>query len=173
MGLIDQILVQGTDSRLYEALVRKGGFTGEVSGGINYPLGGMFDVNGPTLWMVSLFHDRDRTADQVLAAFDAQVEALRTTPVDQATLDLAKVKMRSSLYGEIEAFSGMGLANLLACFALFDDDPALVNRLEDEFAKVTPALIRSTAEQYLRRTNRTVLTVEPKAEGPAAAGEQR
>jgi predicted Zn-dependent peptidase len=50
---------------------------------------------------------------------------------------------------------------------------AIVNRLEDEFAKVTPALIQKTAEQYLRRTNRTVLTVEPKPEGPAAAGEKR
>ena len=173
MGLIDQILLQGNDSRLYDALVRKGGFTGAVEGGINYPLGGMFDINGPTLWMVSLFHDRDKTTDQVLAAFDAQVEALRTTPVDQATLDLAKVKMRSSLYGDVEAFSGFGLANLLASFALFDDDPALVNRLEDEFAKVTPALIQKTAEQYLRRTNRTVLTVDPKPESPTATGEKR
>jgi predicted Zn-dependent peptidase len=67
----------------------------------------------------------------------------------------------------------MGLANLLACFALFDDDPALVNRLEDEFAKVTPALVQRTADQYLRRTNRTVLTVEPKPESPAAAGDVR
>jgi predicted Zn-dependent peptidase len=173
MGLIDQILLQGDDSRLYQALVRKGGYTGEVEGGINYPLGTMFDVNGPTLWMSSLFHDRGRSADDILEAFDTEIEGVRTTPVDQATLDLAKVKMRSRLYGQIEQFSGMGLANLLACFALFDDDPALVNRLEDEFAKVTPALVQRTADQYLRRTNRTVLTVEPKPESPAAAGDVR
>jgi predicted Zn-dependent peptidase len=173
MGLIDQILLQGDDSRLHEALVRKGGHTGGISGGINFPLGSMFDINGPTLWMSSLFHDRGRSADEILTAFDAEIEALRTTPVDQATLDLAKVKMRSRLYGQIEQFSGMGLANLLACFALFDDDPGLVNRLEDEFDKVTPALIQRTADQYLRRTNRTVLTVEPKPETSAPAGEMR
>ena len=170
MGLIDQILLQGRDSRLYEALVRKAGYTDAISGGINYPLGNMFDINGPTLWMSSLFHDRGKSADEILKAFDAEVESLRTTPVDQATLDLARVKMRSRLYGQIEQFSGMGLANLLACFALFDDDPTLVNRLEDEFAKITPEQIRRTAEQYLRRANRTVLTVEPKPEAPAASG---
>jgi predicted Zn-dependent peptidase len=173
MGLIDQILLQGNDSRLYQALVRKGGYTGDIEGGINYPLGSMFDLNGPTLWMSWLFHDRNRSADEILKAFDAEIETLRTTPVDQATLDLAKVKMRSTLYGEIEAFSGFGLANLLASFALFDDDPTLVNRLEDEFARVTPALIQRTADQYLRRANRTVLTVEPKPEAPAARGENQ
>ena len=123
--------------------------------------------------MSSLFHDRGRSADEILKAFDAEVESLRTTPVDQQTLDLAKVKMRSRLYGQIEMFSGYGLANLLACFALFDDDPTLVNRLEDEFAKVTPAQIQRTAEQYLARANRTILTVEPKPEAPAAGGETR
>jgi zinc protease len=34
-----------------------------------------------------------------------------------------------------------------------------VNRLEAEFAKVTPELIQRTAQEYLRPTNRTVLTV--------------
>jgi predicted Zn-dependent peptidase len=68
--------------------------------------------------------------------------------------------------------SGMGLANLLASFALFDDDPALVNRLEDEFAKITPAQIQKTADQFLRPTNRTILVVEPKPESAAGAGDR-
>ena len=33
MGLIDQLLVQGADSRLYQSLVQKRGLTGSVSGG--------------------------------------------------------------------------------------------------------------------------------------------
>ena len=49
MGLIDQIMVQGQDSRLYQALVQQKGYTGNVSGGINIGLGNMFDYNGPML----------------------------------------------------------------------------------------------------------------------------
>ncbi|HNJ72291.1 MAG TPA: pitrilysin family protein, partial [bacterium] len=45
MGLLDQILVQGEDSKLHQALVQKKGYTGQVSGGINY-LGNMFNYNG-------------------------------------------------------------------------------------------------------------------------------
>jgi zinc protease len=35
MGLLDQMLVQGDDSLLYQELVKKHGFTGDVSGAIN------------------------------------------------------------------------------------------------------------------------------------------
>jgi predicted Zn-dependent peptidase len=44
---------------------------------------------------------------------------------------------------------------------LFDDDPGRINQLEAEFAKVTPALIKKTAEEYLRPGNRTVYVVKP------------
>src|SRR4051812_11803968 len=39
MGLIDQILLQGDDSRLYRKLVQQEGIAGELSGGINGDLG--------------------------------------------------------------------------------------------------------------------------------------
>ena len=39
----------------------------------------------------------------------------------------------------------------------------LVNRLEGEFAKVTPALLLQTAQEYLRPTNRTIETIVPGA----------
>jgi predicted Zn-dependent peptidase len=53
--------------------------------------------------------------------------------------------------------------NLLACFALFDNDPSRINTLETEFKKVTPELIRRTAQTYLTPTNRTILIIDPKA----------
>jgi predicted Zn-dependent peptidase len=43
MGLIDQVLVQGKDSRLYRSLVQDKGLTGDVQGGINL-LGNMFNI---------------------------------------------------------------------------------------------------------------------------------
>jgi len=165
MGLIDQLLVQGEDSRLHQALVQRRGLTGSVSGGINPLLGSMFDVNGPTLWMVWLIHDAERSADEIVGAIDEEIARLQETPIAREELDLALVKRRSRLYADYEQFVGFGRANLLACLALFDDDPAKINRLEDEFRKVTPALIQKTAREYLRRTNRTILTVTAKTKG--------
>ena len=59
-------------------------------------------------------------------------------------------------------------SDLLASFALFDDNPARINSLEEQFRKVTPELIQKTAQEYLRPTNRTIVVVEP---APKAAAE--
>jgi zinc protease len=163
MGLIDQLLVQGQDSRLYQALVQKRGLTGAVSGGTNADLGNMFDIKGPTLWAVSLIHDSDKPADEIVKAIDEEITRMQTEPVMREELDLALVKRRSRLYSDYESVFGFGRANILASFALFDDDPGKINRLEDEFRKVTPEQILKTAKEYLRPTNRTILTMTPKA----------
>jgi len=92
---------------------------------------------------------------------EEEIERLRTAPVEPETLERARIKMRSELYENIEQLVGFGRADLLASFALLDDDPVRINRLESEFEKVTPELILRTAREYLRPTNRTVLTVEP------------
>lgn len=160
MGLIDQLLVQGSDSKLYQKLVQEKGYTGGVSGGINY-LGNMFNYNGPMLWMADLIHDANVPADSILKQVDRSVAELDN--VTQEDLDMAIVKIRSSLYDNLGGVFGVGRADLLACFALFDDDPARINKLEAEFKKVTPDVIKKTASEYLRATNRTILIVEPKA----------
>jgi predicted Zn-dependent peptidase len=162
MGVIDQMLLQGKDSRLYQALVQRGGLTGDVGGGINL-LGNMYDYEGPMLWMASLIHDKDVSADSILGVMDAVIDSLRTTPVDKATLDRALVKMRSGLYDTLGGMYGFGRADLLASFALFDGDPARINQIEGHLRAVTPELIQKTAREYLRTTNRTVLLVEPGA----------
>jgi zinc protease len=162
MGLIDQMLVQGQDSKLSLALVQEKGYTGSVSGGINY-LGNMFNYSGPMVWMADLIYDATVSPDSILAQVDKAVGELEKNTT-QEDVDLAIVKMRSKLYDDLGGFFGIGRADMLASFALFDDDPARLNTLEDEFKKVTPDLIKKTAKEYLRSTNRTILIIDPKAE---------
>jgi zinc protease len=167
-GLLDQLLAQGRDSRFYQEMVQKRGLTGSVDAGINFGLGSMYDYQGPMLYEVMAFHDADKSPDAMIAGFEASIESLRSTPVDRATLDRALVKLRSALYAEMEQFAGFGRANLLASFALFDDDPDRINRLEQGFAQVTPELLQRTAQEYLRPTNRTIVFIVPAAK--AAVG---
>jgi zinc protease len=169
-GILDQILAQGNDSWLYDELVRKKGLTGELAAGINWGLGNMYDYNGPMLWIVQYFHDSDKPADSLIAATDRVIARAQSQLVDKATFDRALVKIRSDLYANLEQFGGFGRANLLASFALFDDDPMRINRLESEFAKVTPALLQRTAREYLRKTNRTIYTIKPGAKADATSG---
>ncbi len=168
MGLIDQMLVKGQDSRLYRKLVAEMGIAGEVGGGINFPLGNMFNYQGPMLWSFNFTHDANRSRDEIKAAVDSVIEDLRTKPVSAEELARARTKMRSSLYSTIDGTGRIGLIDLLAVYALFDNDPNKVNQIEDGFAKVTPALIQKTAQEYLRSTNRSIYAIDPGA-APAAA----
>jgi predicted Zn-dependent peptidase len=168
MGLIDQMLVQGDDSRLYRKLVQETGIAGEVGGGINADLGNMFNYRGPMLWSFSFTHDPSHSQAEITKAVDSVIEDLRTKPVTQAELDRARTKLRSDLYGEIDGSGRVGLVDLLAVYALFDNDPGAVNRIEQGFAKVTPALIQKTAQEYLRSTNRSIYVIEPGAASGAA-----
>ncbi|MBI2797473.1 MAG: insulinase family protein [Gemmatimonadetes bacterium] len=169
-GLLDQVLAQGRDSRLYDAVVRQRALTGSVGAGINQGLGNQFNYAGPMLYIVSAFHDARTNPDTLISAIEREVARLRTEPVDQATLDRALTKWRSSFYSYLEGLSGFGRADLLASLALFDDNPARVNEIEAGFAKVTPELIRKTAEEWLRPGNRTILTVVPAPPKPATGG---
>ena len=159
MGLLNQILIQGDNALLQRKLVDELGYTSNVSGGINY-LGNMFNYNGPMQIMFNFTYDNETSKEQVVDAVDEVLVKLREG-VTQEMLDNALVKMRSQLYDDLGGTFGLGRADLLATFALFDDKPSRINNLEEEFKKVTPEIMNRTVSEYLRDTNRTILTVNP------------
>ena len=159
MGLLDQILVQGDNSLLVQKLENEKGYSSDVNGGINY-LGNMFNYQGPMLWMYDLTYDTETSEDDILQAVEEVMAGLKQQ-LDQKMLDLAIVKIRSQLYDELGGTFGLGRADLLCSFALFDDDPARINTLEEEFRKIDLATVQRTIDQYLRPTNRTILTTNP------------
>jgi zinc protease len=162
MGLVDQVLLQGDDAWLTRKLAKEKGYTANVGGGINL-LGNMFNYNGPMLWTASLIHDANVSDDEILKSVDEVIDRLRDQPVDQKTLDRAVVKARSDLYDTLGGLYGFGRADLLAAFALFDDDPKEINTLEERFRAVTVEQLQATAREYLVPTARTVLKLEPGA----------
>lgn len=159
MGLLDQILLQGDNSMLAQKLEKEKGYTSNVSGGINY-LGNMFNYKGPMLWMYDLTYDKETSREEILTAI-ADVTNDIKGKVSQDMIDKAMVKIRSQLYDDIGGTFGLGRADLLCSFALFDDRPERINELEDEFKKITPEIMNKTIDGYLVDTNRTILTVNP------------
>ena len=169
-SLLDTILLQGEDSRLWQKLVKERGYSGGVGGGINL-LGNEFTYDGPMLWMVSLVHDPGAAPDAIIADVDAELARIQAEPPSQEELARAMTKLRASLYDLAGSSTRFGLVDLLASFALFDDDPARINRLEESFRAVKPELISEVARTYLTPQRRTVQVVQPgRAQPPAAGG---
>ena len=166
-GLLDQILLQGEDSALWQKLVQERGYSGEVGGGINM-LGNMFNYDGPMLWTVYLIHDPAVAPDTILKDVSAEIARLKKAPPIQAELDRALTKIRADLYDLAGSSSRFGLVDLVAAFALFDDDPTLINRIESEFRKIEPEMISDVARRYLNDKQRSILIVEP-GKQPAGA----
>lgn len=164
MGVLDQILAQGDDSRLHRALVVEGGFASGLVAGLGW--GDLYDQNGPTLWTVGLIHDPETKPDDILAAAEKALAPVLAGPLPGEEIERARVKLRAQLYGLVDSGTRSGLASLLGSLALYDDDPGRINRLEDELAAVTPELVHKTAVDVLKTSNRSVLTVTPAAKEP-------
>ncbi|HEY7743530.1 MAG TPA: hypothetical protein VIA19_10840, partial [Burkholderiales bacterium] len=142
-----------------------------VAGGINL-LGNAFNYKGPMLWTAYLVHDPQHSAEEIVADIDATLTRLQSEPVAPDDFERALTKFRSELYDVLGSPTRTDLTDLLACLALFDDDPKRINNLEAGFRAVTPALIQKTAREYLVPSNRTVYTVLPGKAGEPAGGGQ-
>jgi predicted Zn-dependent peptidase len=84
------------------------------------------------------------------------------------------VKWRSDYYATLEGGRGgylpkYGLMHLLACFALFDGEPQLVNSILDGFLAVKPEEVQNGAQKYLRRENRAIVFRKPETAAKEAA----
>jgi zinc protease len=168
-SLLDTILLQGEDSRLWQKLVQQRGYSSSVGGGVNL-LGNEFTYDGPMLWMLYLVHDPGASPDAIIADIDAEIARIAAEPPSREELDRALTKLRATLYSLAGSSTRFGLVDLLACFALFDDDPARINRLEADFRAVPPALISEVARTYLPPSRRTIQLVEPGGAAKPAAG---
>lgn len=163
MQVIDALLIHGDDSRLHQKMVQEKGFASGVPGGVNWPLGNAYNYNGPMIWSAFLVHDEEHAPETITAELDAIVADLQTNLISDEEFERAMTKIRSYLYDTAGDGNRIGLVDLLAVFALFDDDPSRINRLESEFDLVTRELIRETAKEYLRPTNRSVIVLKPGA----------
>ncbi|WP_332732134.1 M16 family metallopeptidase [Flavihumibacter sp.] len=160
MGLIDQMLVKGKDSRLYQLLVEQKKYTDRVNGGINY-LGNMFTHNGPMLWMTHMVYDPSVHKDSLIATIEQAIGSIQRE-INDSMLEQAKWGVMESFKQMREERNGLAVSDMLACFALFDDDPAQYNYIESSFNKVDASMIRQTLTNWLKPSNRTVLVLSPK-----------
>ncbi|MAK63982.1 MAG: peptidase M16 [Maricaulis sp.] len=160
MMLLDMILISGDDARMQRVAANEG-YGNRVSGGIN-ALGNAYNYNGPMLWEYNIVHPTSFDTEDVLQRLDGEVARLREDLVSPEEIDRARSKRLVEFYLSIDDPSTRdGIVELLASFALFDDDPTRINRIEEGIEQVTPELIRETARTYLRPEQRSLVVAIP------------
>jgi predicted Zn-dependent peptidase len=171
-AMLDQALHGGRAGRVYRRLVLEKQIAVDVDGGIHFPVGDIFDYNGPTLMVTRIFHKQEKSAEETLAEYQKVLDEVKEKGIGEGELEQLKVKFRSDYFSMLEGGHGSyipryGLMHCMACFTLFDNEPRLVNTVLSGFLDVSPAAVRAVAHKYLLPTERSIVYRQPTAKAGA------
>jgi zinc protease len=166
LAMLDHALHGGRAGRMYRNLVLERQIAVDAEGGIHYPVGDLFDYDGPTLMTTRLLYKPELTAEFALGAYDEVLDEVRQHGIERDELEEVKVKFRSDYFSSLEGGHGgyiprYGLMHYLACFSLFDGRPELVNSVLDGFLNVTQEQVRDVAQKYLNPSRRALVIRRP------------
>ena len=100
------------------------------------------------------------TAD-VEAIIYAEIERLKKEPIADWELQKAKNSTRRGIVNGLQ--SSLSRAINLSQYAVYYNNPGLINTRLDKVSAVTKDDVQRVANKYLRETNRTVVITMPKA----------
>ncbi|WP_197321417.1 pitrilysin family protein [Saccharomonospora sp. NB11] len=150
------VLADSDSSRLQQRLVHTEPLVTDVGAGAG--LFGPFEARDPDTFSVTAIHPPETSAEQVLDALDAELEALATTPPGPEELTKVTARWSAALHSEHDRLVSRTLA--LGSLELLHGDAGLVYALPERMAAVTAEQV-SEAAKALRPDSRAVLVVEP------------
>ena len=173
LAVLDPLIVGDQSARLHQTLVRETRQATAVAGAFNL-LGTNWDMKGPMLYTVRVDYRPDTSAEKVVQSVEDVLAEVRSRGVTAAELANAKRALRSAFLEDLEGggLPRFGRANLLAAFALFDDDPGRLNTILPALDAVTLDDVKAAAARWFVPANRTVLDSRPAA-APSAQGGSR
>jgi predicted Zn-dependent peptidase len=174
LSVLDPLITGDDSARLYQKLVRQDRLAMQVIGAFNF-LGSNWDVKGPMLYTVRVDYLNDKTGAQVLDAVESVLAEIRTKGISEAELAQAKTALKSSFFEDMEGgmMPRFGRANLLAAFALFDNDPARINTILAELDQVTVDDVKAAAGRWFVPANQTSIDSRPAAKATNGGSDGR
>jgi predicted Zn-dependent peptidase len=152
LQVLNSALAGGQSSRLYQKLVKEKELVTNV-----FAFSSPFRGGG--YYQVTAMVAPGKKTEDVEAAINEEVERLQREPIADWELDKAK---NSSRRGSIQSLqSSLGTAIRLSEYAVFYNDPGLINTQFQKIAAVTKADVQRVAQKYLNAANRTVAVTTP------------
>jgi zinc protease len=161
LQVLSAALQSGQSSRLYQKLVKEKELVTNVGGFVDEKRG-----PGALYTFATVRPGKDAAATE--ATIYEEIERLKKEPIADWELQKAKNATRRNFFGGLE--SSLSRAITLSQYAVFYNDPNLINTRVDKVAAVTKEDVQRVANKYLRDTNRTVVVTMPKAKARPATG---
>jgi zinc protease len=159
LNVLGTILSGGRSSRMYNVLVLDRQLASGVSAGTS-------SMRGPSLFQVGGSALVGKSIADLESGIYAEIEKVKAGPIADWEIEKARNNQKRSYISGLG--SSLNRAVLLGQYALFYNDPNLINTRADRLSKVTAADIQRVARQYLVQQNRNVIITNPK---PVAAGQ--
>jgi zinc protease len=161
LQVLAAVLQSGQSSRLYQKLVKEK----EMVTGV----GGFMDEKRGVgaLYTNATLRPGVKTED-IEAAIYAEIDGLKKEPIADWELQKAKNTTRRNLINGLQ--SALTRAIFLGQYAVYYNEPGLINNRLDKVAAVTKEDVQRVANKYLVDTNRTVVVTMPKAKAKPATG---
>jgi len=157
LDVVSWVLSSGRSSRLNQVVVREKQLA--VSAGAGNP-----DKRGPGLFQVSAQVAPGKSPADVEAALEEEIEKVKTGQIQDWEIEKAH---NNAIRQQAAALtSTLQRAIELGEYALYFDNPNLINTRGQNYLKITAADVQRVAKKYLTKENRSVVITMPK---PAAA----
>ena len=154
LSLAAQILAGGKSSRLYKTLVYDKQIAQDVNANQN--------SNALTsMFVVDVTARPGHSAQEIEAAIDAELEALRNAGPTEQELERARNTIETAMLTQIEKVGGSGLANQLNQYNQYVGDPGYLGQDIERYRRVSVADIRRVVAAQLQNSARAVVTGVP------------
>ena len=157
LDVLGRVLSSGASSRLYQKFVKEKEMALSVSADAD-------EHRGPSLFWLSIMARPNTDLGELEKMLYGEIARVQSEPV--ADWELKKVQMELQRQRAQQAYSSRSRANALGHFAVYYDQPELINSIWRQYARVTKADLQRVARFYLNEAKRTVVTTLPKPAVP-------
>jgi zinc protease len=161
LDVVSWVLSSGRSARLNQVVVREKQLA--VNAGAFNP-----DKRGPGLFQVSASVAPGKSPADVEAALYEEIEKVKNGPIADWEIEKAHNNAVRQQAGAVT--STLTRAIQLGEYALFYDDPNLINTRAERYQKITATDVQRVAKKYLTKENRSVVVTTPKAGTGTGAG---
>jgi len=157
LSVLGQVLSGGVSSRLYQKLIKDKEVALSASAGPD-------ERRGPSLFWFSITARPGTNLAALEKLIYEDIERLQNEQI--ADWELSKVQMQLRRQRAQQRYSTRARANAFGHYAVYYNDPQLINSVQQKYSQVTKSDLQRVARTYLKETQRTVVITMPK---PAAA----
>ena len=159
--LLGKILASGRASRLYQTLVKGK----QLAEGVRVDLR---EQRSRSLLDFVIIAKPDVDLGELERAFDQEIERVLAQPVEEWELQKARLEERRQRAEWLA--SSFFKSMVLGEYAVFYNEPELVNTIDRKFGAVTAKDIQRVAREYLAPARLTLITTRPKSAAPRVSG---